>query len=355
VRRHPLQSHAFMHAEVGTAATALAGITPEGLDWVFFVNSGAEAVELAIKVARLGDRPRLVSMEGGFHGKTTGALSLIGFDRYKAPFQPLLPDVHTVPFDDLDAVTTVLAAHPGECCVIAEPVQGEAGVRIPREGYLRGLREACDRYGALLVFDEIQSGMGRLGTWWGADREGVVPDILLAGKALGGGVVPIGAIVATDDVFRPLNEDPLIHSSTFAGSPIATSAVPATIAAMEEIGMPERATELGATIHEGVAAIVKRECGNLVREVRSRGLMLGVEFTGAEFAADFILELQNHGVFAGYTLSAAEVAKLTPPAVLTSDEVDWLLSAVEATARLIVERKGNEIVKEVLEAEYSDA
>jgi putrescine aminotransferase len=352
----PLHSNTFLHAEVGKAAEALAEITPEGLDWTFFVNSGAEAVELTIKLARLGGKTHLVAMEGGFHGKTMGALSMIGFDRYKAPFRPLLEDVHTVAFDDLEAVDRVLAELSGECCVMVEPVQGEAGVRIPEAGYLRGLREACDRHGALLALDEIQTGMGRLGDrWWGAEREEVVPDVLLAGKALGGGVVPIGAVVATEPVFRPLNEDPLIHSSTFAGSPLATSAVPATIEALREVGMPERATQLGDALQDRITQILERECGELVREVRGCGLMLGIEFTGAEFAADFILELQNQRVFAGYTLSAAEVAKFTPPAILDEDEIEWLLSSVEQTARTIAGRKGNELVKGVLEAEYTNA
>src|SRR5262249_30366362 len=207
------------------AAQALARVAPAGLRYVWFGSSGAEVVDAAIKLCRLNGRRTMVVADSAFHGKTFGALSLSGRRRYRDPFEPLVPGVVRVPFGDAAAVVEAVAGRPGECAVLLEPVQSEGGVRLPADGYLADVREACDAAGALLVVDEISTGMGRLGSWWGVDSDGVSPDILLAGKALGGGVVPVSAVVATAAVYEPLNRDPLLHTSTFGGNPLAASAV----------------------------------------------------------------------------------------------------------------------------------
>jgi len=193
VQRHPLSTRLMLDPTVAWAAEALASVTPPGLDLVHFVNSGAEATEAAIKLARASGRRTLISASGGFHGKTTGALALTANELYQAPFRPLL-DVQHVPFGDAAALAEVLTP---DACVVLEPVQGEGGVVLPPPGYLAEVARLCATSGALLVLDEVQTGLGRLGSWWGADREAVRPDVLLVGKGLSGGVVPVAAMVAT--------------------------------------------------------------------------------------------------------------------------------------------------------------
>ena len=229
LERNPLATRLFLNPELAQAAEDLAAVAPAGLDHVFLTNSGAEATELGLKLARLNGRSRVVAMTGGFHGKTLGALSVTGRSQYRDPFGPLLPQVEFVPFGDLEALTATLAVDPAGSAVLMEPVQGEGGVRVPPAAYLQGVRATCTATGALMVLDEIQTGLGRLGDWWGADLAGVVPDVLLTGKVLGGGVMPVGGVIAGDKVFAPLDADPLLHSSTFAGSPLASVAVSATV------------------------------------------------------------------------------------------------------------------------------
>src|SRR5262249_17870045 len=202
------------------AAATLANVAPKGLSYVSFASSGTEATEIGIKIACLNRKTKLIAMKGGFHGKTLGALSICGRPHYRTPFLPLLPSVEFVPFGDIEALSLSLAASGENSCVVLEPVQGEAGVIVPPAGYLRTVRDLCDQNGAFLILDEIQTGLGRLGAWWGADREAISPDILLVGKGLSGGCVPVAAAVTTPRAFEPLNRDPLLHSSTFGGNPL---------------------------------------------------------------------------------------------------------------------------------------
>src|SRR6516225_243919 len=206
LERNPLATRLFLSPELAQAAADLAEITPSGLKYVFLTNSGAEATELGLKLARLAGKRHVIAMHGGFHGKTLGALSVSGAPRYRGPFGPLLPMVDFVPFGDLAALQAALTA---QSVVLLEPVQAEGGVRLPPDGYLRQVRQACTEAGAVMILDEIHSGMGRLGAWWGADLAGVTPDALLTGKILGGGVMPAGGVVASAQLFAPLNTDPL--------------------------------------------------------------------------------------------------------------------------------------------------
>ena len=214
LERHPLATRSLLSPELARAAAALASVAPKGLSYVSFASSGAEATEVGIKIARLNGKTRLIAMEGSFHGKTMGALSICGRSRYRTPFLPLLPAIDLIPFGDIEALFHALSLNGESSCVVLEPVQGEGGVIQPPTGYLRAVRDLCDRQGAFLVLDEIQTGLGRLGAWWGADREAISPDVLLVGKALSGGCVPVAAAVATPAAFEPLNRDPLLHSST---------------------------------------------------------------------------------------------------------------------------------------------
>jgi putrescine aminotransferase len=334
LKRQPIHGRFLLSPPLAEAAEALARVTPEGLEYVFLHCSGAEAVEMAIKLARLAGRPRLVATEGGFHGKSLGALSLTGRAKYRDPFLPLLPDVVHVPYGDVDALAAVLAAQPGECCFFVEPVQGENGVRVPPPGYLRAVEAVCREHDQLLVLDEIQTGLGRLGRWWGADFERVRPDALLSGKTLGGGVLPVSAVVATPELFKPLNRDPYLHSSTFANAPIMAAAAAATIRVLEETDAIARADSIGRALLDGLRAVAAHSPA--VREVRGFGLLLAIEFERPALAGEFLLELvAEHRVLPSYSLNADATIRFTPSALISDEQRRWLLDAVESTIKAV--------------------
>jgi len=332
LERHPLATHGFLNPELAGAAERLAEVTPTGLDYITFTNSGAEATELAIKLARINGKRRLIAMHGGFHGKTMGALSVNGRPVYKQPFMPLLPDVTFVAFGDAQALDDALRASADGAAVIMEPIQAEGGVNIPPDGYLKEAERLCRLHGALLVFDEIQTGLGRVGTWWAADREQVSPDILLVGKGLSGGVVAVGAVAATAAVFEPLNADPFLHSSTFGGNPLAAAAARAAIEAIERDSLVTRAAELGDRLLPELTAIANQTCPHIVRDVRGRGLLLGIEFVSEAMAGDFVLRLLQERVVVSHSLNAHRVVRLTPPAILSDPDCRRLLNAFERAA-----------------------
>jgi len=330
VRRHPMASRVFMEPVSAQAAEALAGVTPPGLDLVHFVNSGAEATECALKLARAHGKTALVTTRNGFHGKTMGALSVTAKAVYQERFRPLLPEVTDVPYGNLTELESALALTAGKGCFIVEPVQGEGGVQIPPAGYLRGAQDLCRRHGATFVVDEIQTGLGRLGTWWGVDPEEIRPDLLLVGKGLSGGVVPIAAVVATAEAYEPFAKDPYLHTSTFAGSPIACAAAHATVTVMVEQDLPARAASLGAQLLTRMRSIVARQGAGRVLEVRGRGLLIGIQMASAGLVGELFLNLLDQGVLGNHSLNAAAVLRLTPPAILSDGEVEAFLAAFEA-------------------------
>ncbi|WP_105970693.1 aspartate aminotransferase family protein [Streptomyces geranii] len=333
---HPVATRILLEPTVARAAEALVSVAPEGLDRVHFSLSGAEAVETGLKLARANGRKRTVSMNGGYHGKTLGALSATAKDVYQAPFRPLLPDVTHLPFGDIDALRAELSRHPGEVCVIVEPVQGEGGVIIPPKGYLKQVEEAVREFDGFLVLDEVQTGFGRLGEWWGLDAEGVRPDVLLAGKALGGGVVPVSAALATRQAFRPFDKDPYVHTSTFSGQPLLMAAVQGTVRAIREEELVPRARELGARLLPRITEIARRNIPDLVVEVRGQGLLIGVELVEPGLAGELLIELFNHGVVANHSMNGSSVVRFTPPAILTDRDVEFLLDSFDkATVDLV--------------------
>lgn len=333
---NPVATRLLLEPEVAEAAAMLAEVTPPGLDRVHFANSGAEAVEAAIKMARATGRNHLIATDGGYHGKTLGALSVTGREVFKAPFRPLLPQVSHVPFGAAAALEDELRRHEGTACVIIEPVQGEAGVIVPPPGYLTDVERLCERYGAIFVLDEVQTGLGRLGHWWGADREGVRPDVLLVGKGLSGGVVPVSAAVATEEAFRAFDKDPFIHTSTFSGSPLAMAAAKGAIRAIRADGLVERAAAIGDRLLRDLTRISVDVLGDRVVEVRGAGLLIGIEFSVPGLAGDLLLELMSAGVIANHSLNADRVLRLTPPAILTDDQVDLLLDRYQEAATAVL-------------------
>jgi putrescine aminotransferase len=307
-------------------AARLAELTPGDLQYAFFCNSGAEANEGAIKLARLATgRPGIVAMHGAFHGKTLGALSVTGREYYQAPFGPLLPHVAHVPFGDAAALDAALGPDVG--AVMLEPIQGEAGVILPPPGYLRQVREICDRHGALLIADEIQTGLGRTGRLFCVEHDGVVPDIMTLAKALGGGVMPIGAFIGRPHLWEKLRRDPYLHSSTFGGNPLACRAALATLDVLVEERLPARAEPLGAQFQEGLNEIRARHPG-IVADVRGRGLLLGVEFTHRDYALVTSAEAGRRGVITFYTLNNPSVIRIAPPLVITPDLIDQALEGI---------------------------
>ena len=333
---NPMATRLLLEPQVVQAAEALVSVTPAGLERVHFANAGAEAVEAAIKLARAQGKRYLISMELGYHGKTMGALSLTAKEVFQAPFRPLLPDVSHVPFGDADALAQELSHHGDQACVIVEPVQGEAGVIIPPAGYLRDVQRLCRQHEALFVLDEIQTGLGRLGHWWGADREEVSPDVLLVGKGLSGGVVPVSALVATKEAFAPFDKDPFIHTSTFSGNPLSMAAAQGAIAAIKEDHLVERARDLGQLLRDELAQRARAVLKHRVREVRGVGLLIGIELTVPGLAGELLLELISAGVLVNHSLNSENVMRLTPPAILSNNEAQILLDAFERAARAVL-------------------
>jgi putrescine aminotransferase len=337
---HPLATRVFLEPVSARAAEALAEVAPAGLDQVHFVNSGTEATEAAIKLARAHGRTTLIAVTKGFHGKTMGALSIIGNPLYQRPFGPLLPDVTHVTFGDLDGLRSALRTHAGQACLVLEPVLGEGGALPAPEGYLRGAAEACREFGALLVADEIQTGLGRLGMWWGMDAEGVVPDIMLVGKGLSGGVIPVAAMVTGPELYRPFGQDPFLHSSTFGGSPIASAAAIGALRAIKEEDAVVRAASLGARLLRMLREAHQRHLPERVTDVRGRGLLLGIEYAEAGLAGDVALELMSRGVLVNHSLNAADVLRLTPPAVLTDPDVELFAQVLDDALAAVAARLG---------------
>ncbi|MFJ6786768.1 aspartate aminotransferase family protein [Streptomyces angustmyceticus] len=342
IATHPVATRMLLEPRAGAAAEALAAVTPPGLDHVHFAGSGAEAVEAALKLARCHGRTTVVAAHGGYHGKTMGALSATGNPMYRGPFLPLLPGVRHLPYGDAAALEQELAQAPADtACVIVEPVQAEAGVLLPPPGYLSEVAASCRAHGALLVLDEVQTGLGRLGSWWGADREGVVPDILLVGKALSGGVIPVSAMVASREVFQPFGSDPFVHTSTFSAAPVAMAAAEAAIACIREEDLVSRAKALGSHLLPRIRQIAAERLGDLLVEVRGAGLLIGVELAEPGLTAELLLELLSRGVLANHSLNSHAVLRFTPPAVLTDRDVDILLTTFEHACTALAESRRN--------------
>jgi putrescine aminotransferase len=325
VRRHPLSSRILLEPLAAEAARTLVAVCPPGLVKVHFTNSGAEAVETAIKLARAGGARRLITTVNGYHGKTLGALSVTARPFYQQPFRPLLPDVVEVPFGDTDALDEALAQGPASCFIV-EPIQGEAGVILPPPGYLGEVESLCRRHGAFLVIDEILTGLGRLGRWWGVDEQGIRPDVLLVGKALSGGVVPVAAAVATEQAYRPFDCDPFLHTSTFSAAPIAVAAAKAAIEVIEDEDLVSAAAITGVHLRHGLTMLAQR-FPHLVSQVRGLGVLIGVEMTDPGLAGELLLGLLERRILVNHSMNNSAVIRLTPPANLPPEQADTVIAA----------------------------
>lgn len=338
--RFPLSNRTLPQKPVTDLARLLAEVTPGGLQYTFFCNSGTEAIEGALKLARAyTGRKGYVSTHGGFHGKSYGSLSASGRELYREPFYPLIPGFTHVPFGDAQAVEKAVSRDTA--AVILEPIQGEGGVQIPPDDYLQRVREICDHQGALLILDEVQTGLGRTGKMFACQHWGVIPDIMCLAKALSGGVIPIGAFIATPEVFEPFNTNPYLHSSTFGGNPLACAAGYAAVQALLEEGLVDRAARLGEYAL-GRLSRLKQEFPRVIADVRGRGLLIGVEFADEGAGGFIISSLLDRGVIVLHSLNKHKVIRVTPPAVITDEQLDRALDAfVESVASV------NEVIDQI--------
>jgi len=303
-------------------AARLAGLLPAPLARVYFTNSGAEGIEGAIKASRkFTGRHALAAFDGAYHGDTIGALSLAGNRAWRDAFEPLLRPVHHLPFDNLPALEAIDSSF---AAVVIEPVQAEGGVRIPSAEFMRELRARCDRAGALLVFDEVLTGLGRTGRLFALEHFGIVPDIIVMAKALGGGL-PLGAFIGRDDVIACLSHDPpLGHITTFGGHPLSCAAGLAALDTIVEGKLSSRASEQGAYLMRELKALDAPE----IAEVRGIGLLVGIDFHSAEFAHRFVAETIARGVIVNWTLNADQVVRLAPPLAILRSEIDIAVAAM---------------------------
>lgn len=330
LERMPLSSKILLCKPMADLAELLAEITPGNLQYSFFCNSGAEANEGALKLARMATgKPDIVATVNAFHGKTMGALSASGRDQYKAPFAPLVPGFTHVPFNDAAAIEAAIGTDTA--AVILEPIQGEGGVIVPDDNYLPAVREICDRKGVLLILDEVQTGFARTGKMFAAMHYGIAPDIMPVAKALGGGVMPIGAFIAAPRVWEEFITNPLIHTSTFGGNPIACAAGIATINVIREEKLAERALELGDYFLRGLREVQSRY-PEVIAEVRGKGLLIGIEMTKPGVGGMIMSELIDRGILAVYTLNKPKVIRMEPPLVITTTQIDYVLEALDQAA-----------------------
>ncbi|MTV47452.1 aminotransferase class III-fold pyridoxal phosphate-dependent enzyme [Heliobacillus mobilis] len=323
-------------------AQMLAQLTPGDLQYCFFCNSGTEAVEAAMKVARLSTgKSGLVGTINGFHGKTLGSLSLSGREPFREPFEPLLPRVKHIPYGEVTALVHILEEDRDVAAFILEPLQGEGGVVVPPAGYLSEVREICDDYGVLLILDEVQTGMGRTGKWFACQEEEVVPDILCLAKALGGGIMPIGAILSRPSVWQPMLENPWIHTSTFGGSPLACAAAIAAIEVMMEENLAGQAREKGLRIMQRLQKLAERY-PQVIADVRGRGLLIGIEFVKEGVGGVVIGRMVENQIIVGYALNNPRVVRLEPPLNVADEDIDRVLDVLEAAVA-----EANEIIEEL--------
>lgn len=323
--RMPLSSKVFFSTLVADFCEALARVLPGDLQYSFLCNSGTEAVEGALKIARkYTGKHKFIATVGGYHGKSMGSLSATGREQYRQPFYPLVPGFVHVPFGDVDAVAREM--DDDTAGIILEPIQGEGGIFLPDEDYLPSLRQLCTERGALLIVDEVQTGLGRTGKMFAVEHYGVVPDIITLAKALGGGVVPSGAFSATPQIWhKAFGDNPLIHTSTFGGNPLACAAGIATLQVLQEEQLPQRAAERGEQLLAGLSD-VQQEYADVVTQVRGKGLMIGVEFSNEDVAKLVIAGMTRRGVIAAYTLNNPRVIRFEPPLIVTSEQVETAVS-----------------------------
>jgi acetylornithine/succinyldiaminopimelate/putrescine aminotransferase len=312
-------------------AKRLAEIVPGDLSMTFFCSSGAEAIEGALKLCRKATgRARILAFAGAYHGDTLGALSISGEPRYQKPFEPLLPEVHLLPFDLLDPLRTIDEQVAG---VVVEPIQGEAGIRVPGPDFLPTLSARCREVGALLVLDEVQTGIGRTGRWFACEHWGVSPDCLVVAKAVGGGM-PLGAFIARPELMYTFSSDPpFAHVTTFGGHPVSCAAGLAALRFIEEQGLLENAETMGSYLRSAISELAG------VKEVRGLGLLLGVVLEESSLMRAVLGLALERDLLLGDFLNAEGVIRISPPLVVSRELCDHAVEVLGESLR-IARRRG---------------
>lgn len=333
--RQALHSQELVDPLRGYLAKTVANISPGDLQYAFFTNGGAEAVEMSLKLSRLATGKRyFISTVNGFHGKSFGAVSMTGKATYRKPYLPMIQQVQHVEFGNADAVETAIenlvAVGESVAAVIVEPVQGEAGIVIPPKGYLKRLREICDKHEVVLIFDEIQTGMGRTGKLWACQHEDVVPDILIFGKGFGGGAMPITGYVARPHLYvEELLENPMmVGSPTFGGNPMACTAALATIKVTLEEDLPAQVAEKGEYLIGKLKEIQKKHSKLLV-DVRGIGMLIGLQFANSDIGYSVSKGMFSRGILVAGTLNNAEVIRIEPPLIQSIETMDIVIQKLD--------------------------
>ena len=335
LQKSPLPTQELLDPLRGMLAHLLAEITPGDIQYSFFVSSGTEAVEGAMKLAKLYTRKSgFIASVRGFHGKTAGSLSLTGKAIFRRPVMTPQNNVFHVPFGDAGAVEQQLriAREVGNdiAAVIMEPIQGEAGAIVPPDDFWPRLRQVCDEYEVLLIADEVQTGMGRTGKLWGVDHWDVKPDIIASAKALGGGVMPIGAFMSTPKIWSVMNSNPFIHTSTTGGNPLACAAAIAAINVTLEENIPAQAAEKGEYFIAQLKDIASRH-SDVYSTITGKGLLIGQHFVNDEIGYAVASGLFKRGVLISGTLNNSRVVRVEPPVVISREEIDTILNRLEDT------------------------
>ena len=297
----------------------LIGLAPKGLTQVHLNNSGAEAIEAAIKFARkFTGKKGMVAMKGSYHGKSFGALSLTFSPKYRKPFEPLVEKVSFASFGDIESLRSVI--DDDTAFVILEPIQGESGIIVAPEGFLQEVRKLCDEKGILLIFDEIQAGLGRTGRLWACDHWNTAPDILCLAKGIAGGI-PMGVTLVRPDILDSMSKGE--HSSTFGGNPISCAAGIAALKALTEDGLIENSEKMGKIFREGLENL--KEKHTMIREIRGKGLMIGIEMKFE--IKDILMGLIKEGVLMLY--SGRNILRILPPLVISENDITKVLHALD--------------------------
>jgi acetylornithine/succinyldiaminopimelate/putrescine aminotransferase len=319
-------------------AKKLAEISPGDLKCTIFGVGGGEANDAAIKIARgYTIRPGIVYTEKAYHGHTGFALSAIGRTSYKEPFEPLMPGFTMVPFGDIEALKK--AVNKDTAAVILEPIQGEGGIHIPPDEYLPAVRAICDDNECLLIFDEVQTGFGRTGKMFASEHWGVVPDIMTVAKSLGGGIYPISATIFKEEIQDFFIPHPFIHLSTFGGSDLGCIVGLASIEYIQKHNLPARAMEMGKRFRAGFDRLLK-EYPELLLEVRQKGLMMGLQYTNESIGPRMTKKMADRNIIAIYTGNDPSICRLMPPLVITPEEVDEVLNALEDSMKELSKEPG---------------
>jgi putrescine aminotransferase len=335
IQRMALNSQELLEPWRAALARVLAEITPGNLQNSFFINNGTDAIEGAIKLTRLYTRRNtFISTIGGFHGKSMGSLSLMGKASFREPFQSGLQDVRFVPYGDADALESEFrrceAIGVQIAGVVLEPVQGEAGGVVPPADFFPRARELCTRYGALLIADEIQTGMGRTGKLWGVDHWNVVPDIMCVGKSIGGGVMPLSAFISTAEIWEVMIPNPIIHSTTFGGNPLACAAGLAAIQVTLEEDLPGQAAVKGEFLLRELACL-QGKYPRVLKGAQGKGLLIGMEFPVQEIGWKVASGLFKRGVLVAGTYSKAQVIRIEPALGISMELLQEMLNRLEDT------------------------